>query len=194
MKIEYINTFPTLITVTENVITPKQCLEIKEFFWKTELHAHDLLDNDGLSNYGKHTKFLDDVSENIESCKYLKSIINDLFHDYSNISGIMFEEIFRSWANFQPKGSKLLPHTHPGSFITGVLYISVEAATPLLLHNPNSLNKINPKRKITKYTDDTYTVNPKQGMVILFPGWLEHSTDVSYSEERIVISFNGGVR
>lgn len=194
MKTEYINAFPTLVKVIENFITKEQCEDIKKFFWQTKLKPHALLENGGVSNYDLDSDFLGDVSNSINSCTDLKNRIDTLLYEYSFASGITHKVIDRSWANFQPKGSRLVPHTHPSSCITGALYVSVESATPLILHNPNPYVKFTAKDNLTKYTSEEFTIHPKQGMAVLFPSWITHSSDVSYSEERIVISFNGGLR
>lgn len=194
MKVSNLDIFPVSIKVVEDFLTFDQCEDVKNFFWQTKLKPHGLLEKGGVSNYDLDYDFLGDVSNAVASCSDLKNKIDSLLCEYSFKTGITHKVIDRSWANFQPKESRLIPHTHPGSSITGALYISVKMATPLILHNPNPYVKFTAKDHITKYTNEEFTIQPKQGMVILFPSWILHSTDTSYSEERIVVSFNGGLR
>jgi uncharacterized protein (TIGR02466 family) len=178
----------------ENFLTEEQCADIKSFFKNVEKRPHALLEGDGLSTYHLDSDFLREVSTNILSCSNLKISVDEILREYALKSGILHKVIDRSWANIQPKGCKLTAHTHPGSFITGSLYISVPSPTPLIFNNPNPYLKFTGIDKNTKYTEDHITVIPKKGLLVLFPSWLEHCTETSYSEERLVVSFNSGLR
>jgi uncharacterized protein (TIGR02466 family) len=195
MKTNYIDAFPTLVHTVEDVLNKEQCESIREYILlKQNLMPHGLLPGGGVSNYVKDLDFLDEITSNIDNCSHLKTNINFLLEEYSNYSGIEHTVIDRSWANFQPKGSRLLEHMHPGSFITGALYISCDQATPLILNNPNPFLNYTHIGSLTKYTNTNIIINPTPGMVVLFPSWILHATDTSYAEERIVVSFNSGLK
>jgi len=194
MKTNYVDAFPTLIHTVEDVLDKDQCESIRQYILsKQNLILHDLLDG-GISNHDVDLDFLGEISNAIEICAHLKITINFLLEEYSKYSGITHTVIDRSWANIQPAGSKLIQHTHPGSFITGALYISCQQAAPLILNNPNPFLAFTNIRESTKYTNSNIKINPKLGMLVLFPSWIMHGTDISYSSERIVISFNSGLR
>ena len=194
MKTKHIDAFPTRVQIVENFLTEEQCEEIRKHFWRINLNPHDLLTGKGLSNYHIDSDFLGEVSKNVDNSANLKTAVEWHLNEYSFHTGILHLKIDRSWANYQPEGSRLKEHTHPGSFITGVIYISVPTATPLLLYNPNPFIKFTPIAHASKYVEEKIEILPKQGMMVLFPSWILHSTDTSYSEERIVISFNSGLR
>jgi len=195
MKVNNIDAFPTLVQTVENFLTEEQCEEIKKYFLeKSNPASHELLTNGGVSNYHIDSDFLKEISNNVYICENLKTAVEWHLNEYSYKTGILHLKIDRSWANYQPEGSKLKEHTHPGSFITGVLYISVPMATPLILSNPNPFIKFTPIVGASKYTEEKIEIQPKLGMMVLFPSWILHSTDISYSKERIVISFNSGLR
>jgi uncharacterized protein (TIGR02466 family) len=195
MRTNYIDAFSTLIHTIQDVLSKEQCANIRNYILsKKNLVPHGLLQDGGVSNHTKDLDFLGEISNNVKGCLKLKSDINFLLEEYSNYSGIKHTVIDRSWANIQPKGSKLLEHTHPGSFITGALYISCNQATPLILNNPNPYLTFTDIQSLTKYTDMNTVINPIPGMAVLFPSWITHGTDINYAEERIVISFNSGLK
>jgi uncharacterized protein (TIGR02466 family) len=188
--------FPTLVTVTKNFITKQQAADIRNYLLSnTSLNPHDLLEGPGYSTYGEDSDFLGEVSENVMGCQNLKTDISNLLSEYSKESGLLHKVIDRSWANFQMKNSALKKHTHPCSIITGALYVSAEKPTPLILHNPNNFISWTALTDIaTEYTRSAYDIVPEVGMVVLFPSWLSHSANESLDTERIVISFNSGLR
>jgi uncharacterized protein (TIGR02466 family) len=188
--------FPTLVTVTKNFITTQQAADIRDYLLSSNsLNPHGLLVGEGYSTYKEDSDFLGEVSKNIAGCQNLKNDISNLLSEYSMESGLLHKVIDRSWANYQKKNSELKKHTHPCSTITGALYISVKTPTSLILHNPNNFISWTALTDIaTEYTKNYYSINPEIGMVVLFPSWLSHSSNKSMDDERIVISFNSGLR
>lgn len=190
-----ISIFPTLVSVTKNILTGEQAKDIREYLLsKCSLKKHGLLVGNGYSTYDENSDFLGEVSKNVESCSQIKEQVSNLLSDYSNTSGFIHRVIDRSWANIQLANSSLNPHTHPCSIITGALYVSANSPSPLTLHNPNSFISYTASEKTTEFTRDIYDIVPEMGMAILFPSWLLHSSPTSLDEERIVISFNSGLR
>ena len=89
------------------------------------------------------------------------------------------------WFNVNGKNAWNKPHTHPHSFLSGVLWIKVpEDSGELVFHSPNTHNIFG-----MDYT--IWSVPPEEGKIILFPSYLEHSVNSNNSnEERISLSFN----
>lgn len=192
---ESINAFPTLITKT-NLLSAGQCEDITNYIHSlSDTHKHNLLEGDGISNYSLKSNILNGISDKVDSCRDLLTRVELLLQDYMELTGIPHFGIDRSWMNIQRPGSKLIKHTHPGSFITGALYIKVdEKSSPIELHTPNPFISYTPIYKETKYTERSIKIQPIAGQLILFPSWLLHGSNiVNHTDERIVISFNSGI-
>ena len=99
------------------------------------------------------------------------------------------------WANISPKDTYNAEHIHPGSQVSGVLYIKVP-------ENPADINFVNPARNfkmavneapndVNRYNSEQYFFSPTKGRLLLFPSYLAHTVDLSESEgDRISIAFN----
>lgn len=114
------------------------------------------------------------LSQNIMS--YLTQIGKQHLVEPSNI------DIF-AWASVHPRGSCHLSHVHPGSLVSGVYYSQVpEGAGSLLLEDPRGpLPPFNSR----------FTLQPKEGDLIIFPSWLSHQVSPTSSRDpRISWSFN----
>lgn len=196
MNSEIKNIFPIPISITKNFLSKIQCTDIRNYFLsKSNLSPHGLLEGNGLTSYQENSDFLEELTLAVPSCRNIKRDIDLLMQQYSFDTGLLHKVIDRSWANIQNKNSSLLPHTHPCSVFTGVIYISVKSpVSPLLLNNPNPFISHTAIVTTTEYTLTKYEVMPSEGMILLFPSWITHWSKNSSSEERIVISFNSGLR
>jgi len=129
----------------------------------------------------------------------LRGILTPLVRQY-------YSECFRSksahvleltgmWANVSGKHTYNTEHVHPGSQVSGVLYIKVPT-------NPAKITFINPTRavkmahaedyeEINKWNSEAFWFEPTLGRLVLFPSYLQHAVDISESDEdRISIAFN----
>ena len=102
------------------------------------------------------------------------------------------------WSNVHSSGSKHHFHQHPNSFLSGVYYPYIQNCD-----NVGNILFVDPRQaKNMVYADFTKPscisdiiiwVSPDSGMLLLFPSWLEHGTDVficSNESQRVSISFN----
>ena len=116
--------------------------------------------------------------------------------DYSQEVGIKPGILRNCWFNITDKQSYTARHNHPGATIAGAYYPLLEEGTcDLIFHSPISpLHSTWFQKAIpfTLYTTDIYQIKLKPNHLYLFPGWLDHSTEVNRGEKRIVISFNIG--
>lgn len=89
------------------------------------------------------------------------------------------------WMNINPPGAYNVEHVHPGSVISGVMWIKVpEDSGKFYINNPNMYND-------HRFGQAGVTMNPKEGSMLVFPSWLPHSVGKNNSnEDRISISFN----
>lgn len=98
------------------------------------------------------------------------------------------------WANVLAPGRGHQAHTHPNNFLSGVYYAKTQAgADTVNFHDPRAQSRIvrPPVAALTADNTDQVVVRVKDGTLLLFPAWLQHSVDENRSaEERISISFN----
>ena len=103
-------------------------------------------------------------------------------------------EITGCWANVLAKGAAHKAHSHPNNFLSGVYYVRTHPGTDTLnFHDPrNQAGVIRPPVvELTAENTDQVVVRVKNGTLLVFPSYLQHSVDANVSEEeRISISFN----
>ena len=103
-------------------------------------------------------------------------------------------EITGCWANIGAPGAKHSAHMHPNNFLSGVYYVQTgEGAATINFHDPRSQTGIvrPPVRELTADNADQVVIQIREGTLLLFPAWLQHSVDENRSAaERISIGFN----
>ena len=103
-------------------------------------------------------------------------------------------EITGCWANVLAKGAAHRTHSHPNNFLSGVYYVRTQpGADAINFHDPRNQAGIikPPVAELTAENTDQVVVRVKNGMLLIFPAYLQHSVDANASEEeRVSISFN----
>jgi uncharacterized protein (TIGR02466 family) len=98
------------------------------------------------------------------------------------------------WANLNGAGQVHPRHNHPNSVLSGVYYVSApEACGDIVFYDPRAQAGIlHPAvKESTLQNSHRQVVPPADGLLILFPAWLEHSVEQNKSgKERLSISFN----
>lgn len=176
--------FPTPVSLYDlSAVDITSLLEIIEQSEKKEF----CLVQEGVSTFGSDMNLLDhpDLVE-------LKSSILWALKDYRDRLGIFNIQISDSWFNFTKPGGRLELHRHEGSIVSGSFYPIDNKVSPLLFKSPILPHKMNELYKPNANTQHAFGINtivPSQGMLVLFPSWLEHKTDTEIGE-RLVVSFN----
>jgi uncharacterized protein (TIGR02466 family) len=118
------------------------------------------------------------------------TIINNPDPVVPNLKGGNFK-IMNSWINIAEKGVKHDYHSHPGYTIAGVYYFRVsDEQGGICFNNPN-LMIYNAHFPEGRCSPQSVELIPKDGDIVLFPAWLQHSTHENKTdEERISIAFN----
>ena len=96
-------------------------------------------------------------------------------------------QISQSSINVCPKGKAQVRHTHAGHQVSGVYYHrTVPEQGGILFYNPN------PYAKMCMFgTEEGIYFDPTPQSLILFPSWLEHSTEANQIDTlRYSIAFN----
>ena len=103
-------------------------------------------------------------------------------------------EITGCWANVLARGAAHRAHSHPNNFLSGVYYVRTHPGTDTInFHDPRNQTAIirPPVVELTAENTDQVVDRVKNGTLLIFPSYLQHSVDANMSEEeRISISFN----
>jgi uncharacterized protein (TIGR02466 family) len=101
-----------------------------------------------------------------------------------------------SWANVSRNGNFNMPHVHGGSFWSAVYYVRPGDGSggELVLHDPRmpalrmhapgvQFKDVGPELRLA--------IQPRSGMMVLFPAWLSHSVEPWEGEgQRISVAMN----
>jgi uncharacterized protein (TIGR02466 family) len=108
--------------------------------------------------------------------------------------GLEAYEITGCWATVLAPGAAHKAHRHPNNFLSGVYYVSVHpGADTINFHDARPQTGVirPPVVELTSQNTDQVVVSVRNGTLLMFPAWLEHSVDANMSnEERISVSFN----
>ena len=100
--------------------------------------------------------------------------------------------LMNAWININPKGTWNTRHAHPCSIISGVFYVATDQNTGDIIFDSGSASK---HYRMNPYDSDMFlrsaVYHPADGMIVLFPSWIEHEVTVNNSNKnRISIAFN----
>ena len=100
------------------------------------------------------------------------------------------------WFNINQRYNYNQSHIHPGSFLSGVLYLKVpENSGNIKFYNPDPFeHQLIPVNKYSREFPGSYSIVPTVGKLIFFPSYFSHSVTQNLTEEqddrRISVSFN----
>jgi uncharacterized protein (TIGR02466 family) len=103
-------------------------------------------------------------------------------------------EISACWATVLATGAAHRVHHHPNNYLSAVYYLRTgPGADSINFHDPRSQTGVirPPVVNLTANNTDQVVVRVRNGTLLVFPAYLQHSVDANASEgERISISFN----
>lgn len=193
-KTEDIELFPTLLMRVPNFLTNEKCEWILNTYRNSEIlapHKYFIGPNSRSSHaYDKHVDVLRDIDSS-EMCSGVYSIVEGAIKEYTKKTGIANVAITNSWLNIQNEGGKIFRHAHPGSVITGIIYVNADEGSALYFYDNNIATCWTPNQSDTKYKQEKYRFVPTTGDLILFPSWLQHGTEEDFTTfERTALAFN----
>jgi uncharacterized protein (TIGR02466 family) len=136
----------------------------------------------GLHELDPFREVVDCINEAAESVlEYLK-----VGHETFKITGC--------WANVSAPGAGHRVHNDPNSYLSGVYYVRTH-------HGANTINFLDPRpqtaiirppvTELIAENTEQVVISVKDGMLMMFPAWLQHSVDPNRSDTtRISIGFN----
>ena len=155
-------------------------------------------DNIGISKSnikGWHSKDFDLNDKDPQNfIKFILPAIEQVMDDMSWEKQKQIAKINNMWAIINTGGSANLRHQHGNSTISGAYYVRApENSGDIVFYDPRpapvySYPNIDKPNILNAQVNG---VNPKEGALVLFPSYLDHSVNENLSkDERIVISFN----
>ncbi len=178
--------FPTLVSVYDlSGLNLKNVSQVIESYPKQRYH---LLDK-GETDFSLRKNILTDPN-----LRELKCNIESCIDDYRQRLGLVDLTITSSWSSVTDVGGRLELHRHAGSSISGVFYVEItQQISPLLFKDPTHQYKMCERYDVnTEPSMNSFSymkLDPSLGMLVLFPGWLEHKTEIEIGKRK-VISFN----
>jgi uncharacterized protein (TIGR02466 family) len=98
----------------------------------------------------------------------------------------------QSWFNVHDRGGFNFLHLHDGTILSGSLYLQVpEGSGPLVFRDPRPGVLNSPIKGAGANAHKDVRLAPSDGLMVLFPHWLEHYVEPHESDApRVAIAFN----
>lgn len=198
---QYIDVFPTTIYTSVQLSLRDQILPVAE---------------DYIDRFGKPIGFNNNSTNYISTYEVESSLIFQQTDErlkplnlyIRNAAKRYFEDACVDYSNFQLRlyylfnkitlGGAHPLHTHPSNLLSGAFYLKIpENSPPIIFNDPRGYYKYinypikfgNPREKYKFFPE--YVINPTEGMIVMWPSWLEHQVPASLiDDERIVVAFN----
>lgn len=183
LQIQKIIPFFTSIVITnlqlDTANAVKECLYVESIF-----------DSNKLSNIGGFQ------SHNFDEKQFAKKF-PEFLDKILKVMQIIEEEqktkleIDNSWININKKHCFNLPHVHPKALFSAVLYLQTpENSGKIVFKNPTLSEHYGLNDKI-EGNWGTYSIQPKESDLIIFPSFLSHYVEPNLNEKnRISIAIN----
>ena len=151
-----------------------------KFEYRPDWMSHKLSDGDfqeNLINVYQLDEFKKEIDSHLE--KYLGAL------EYHRPS---WWKIVECWMTAYDKGDFAHLHTHMPSDISGVYYVKTTGSDGrIFFMNPNQM--IN--TPMYRHMGDRVFIEPEEGMLILFPSWLNHAVEPNRTDDRrLSVAFN----
>ena len=103
-------------------------------------------------------------------------------------------EITGCWLNTYGPGAAHRMHSHPNNYLSAVYYVQTwPGADSINFHDPRSQTGVirAPVTGLTGENADQVVVHVKNGMLLVFPSYLQHSVEANAGTgDRVSVSFN----
>jgi hypothetical protein len=150
--------------------------------------------------------FFDGTESSIKPLLHETSMRINGLHERFNMNEDLYHDFYKAWANVGPNQYTTAPHHHVENSDTvfcAVYYpLAEQEGCPLVFMNPNIGHTAvfrdgvySNKKPQSIYTAPFWRIQPKTGMLVIFPSWLQHFVAVEDDievdrEKRISIALN----
>jgi len=172
-----------------------QELNNKMFKYIKDLHIQNPKGITKSNVFGWHSEDFD--LENEQPKYFINSIstnLNEAFKDMGWDVKNQEVKVTSMWSVINKKNASNARHIHSNNYISAAYYVKTpENGGDIVFHDPRSVTTFRYPKIAENNTlnSNIFTIQPKEGLLVLFPSYLYHSVDLNRSEEeRIVISFN----
>jgi len=98
------------------------------------------------------------------------------------------------WANINAPGAGHRLHNHPNNYLSGVYYVRTQVGADtinFLDPRPQTAVVRPPVTELTAENTEQVVVTVSDGMLLMFPAWLQHEVDLNRSDRpRVSLGFN----
>ena len=149
-----------------------------------EVYQHRLgmfdMELDGTHSYSLSSRVLDDIP-------LLKQQIQACITDYAaTVLGLLDTvNITESWLNSYEQDQTIHQHQHPNSIVSAVWYWDTEPTT-IEFHNPAQATTWT--FKLRSRFSDTVSVPVKQGDLLVWPSYLQHSAKATKNRKSLAVN------
>lgn len=184
MAYEIINLFPTAVLSGE----------LSRGFTDQELAVFNELKQNVIDNLGNTTSadnYIFDrpeLSQIKDEClKHAQHYIDTIYCPEKPVTPY----ITQSWANYTKPGQFHHEHSHPNSFLSGVLYINADASDKITFYKPGYHQIELKTENYNMYNSWTWWLPAGTGKIIMFPSSLRHSVTATENQTvRESLAFN----
>jgi len=180
--------------VTPIFPTPVYIAEMGRDFSKKEITYISDKNKEMLTNIGnknskeRHVLDTEDLIDLKLLCEdHLKNYVFEVLKSEKTFDPI----ITQSWINYTEPKSFHHEHTHPNSFLSGVIYFQTNQDDCIQFHAPTIYPLSLPLKEYNAFNSTSWNIPVKNTTIILFPSTLRHSVPyVTGNKTRISLSFN----
>jgi uncharacterized protein (TIGR02466 family) len=180
-----INLFPTTIGVSEDLDFTNKLLPI----------VKDYLSRLNESQYRWGYKITYDANLPLNTDPVLEFVRKKILEQCAKYSDLTMHVCptlgINIWFSEMTNGDKHYRHNHTNSVFSGIFYLSVpENSSPITFFDPRDYHK---HVYLTQTLDTShYTIQPKDGLCMIWPSWLEHQVpkNENLKEPRITAVFD----
>jgi uncharacterized protein (TIGR02466 family) len=196
---KYIDIFPTTIRISVESELKETILPIAEEYISKYGKPFRFNSTNYISTYDVGSSFTAQRSDDRLNPlnNYIRNASKQYFEDISiDFSSHPFN-LYYLFNKILKDGNHSL-HSHPNNLLSGVFYLKIpENSSPIIFNDPRDYYKYiqypvkfgNPREMYKLFPE--YVINPVEGMIIIWPSWLEHQVPASLiNNERIAVAFN----
>ncbi len=168
-------------------------------FTEEELSVIQEHKNHLMANYGNKSTinaYILDMLELKELKDYLTTFLNHYLQEIYIPKYPLEAYITQSWLNYTEEGQYHHLHSHPNSFISGVIYINASRdKDSIKFHNPSTKQIAIAAKQYNTVNGDAWGRTVESKEIVLFPSYLPHSVEKTDTDiTRVSLAFNSFLR